>query len=80
MLTFHQIDIGQICPQEGWVEQDPIEILHSTVECINQTVENLKKLDINPHDIVATGITNQRETTVVWDPITGNPLYNAIGL
>lgn len=78
VLTFHQIDIEQKCPQEGWVEQDPLEILHSTIECINQTVENLRRLDINPNDIVATGITNQRETTVVWDPHTGHPLYNAI--
>ena len=78
-LTYHQIEISQICPREGWVEQDPVEILNKTKECINQTVENLKQMDINPSDIVATGITNQRETTIVWDKVTGEPLYNAIG-
>ncbi|KAK9510060.1 hypothetical protein O3M35_004927 [Rhynocoris fuscipes] len=77
-LTYHQKEIKQITPHEGWVEQDPIEIFESTIECINQTIENLKKLDIDPEDIVATGITNQRETTVVWDRITGLPLHNAI--
>uniref|UniRef100_A0A224XMQ6 Probable glycerol kinase n=1 Tax=Panstrongylus lignarius TaxID=156445 RepID=A0A224XMQ6_9HEMI len=78
VLTYHQKEINQITPHEGWVEQDPIEILESTKECINQTIENLKKLDIDPDDIVATGITNQRETTVVWNPETGLPLHNAI--
>lgn len=78
-MTYHQKEIKQITPREGWVEQDPIEILESTKECINQTIENLKQLDIDPEDIVATGITNQRETTVVWDAETGLPLHNAIG-
>uniref|UniRef100_A0A023F8S9 Probable glycerol kinase n=1 Tax=Triatoma infestans TaxID=30076 RepID=A0A023F8S9_TRIIF len=78
VLTYHQKEIKQITPHEGWVEQDPLEILESTKECINQTIENLKRLDIDPEDIVATGITNQRETTVVWNPETGLPLHNAI--
>jgi glycerol kinase len=79
VLTYHQIDVAQICPREGWVEQDPFEILNATRECIDQTVENLKQMDISPSDIVATGITNQRETTILWDKTTGKPLYNAIG-
>lgn len=54
-------------------------ILNSTIECINITIDNLRKLGIDPEDIVATGITNQRETTVVWNSETGKPLYNAIG-
>lgn len=78
VLTYHQIRIAQNCPREGWVEQDPLAILSAVKECINETVENLKKLDIDPADIVAVGITNQRETTIVWDPKTGKPLYNAI--
>lgn len=80
VLTYHQREISQITPHEGWVEQDPMEILEFTKECINQTCENLKKLEIDPADIVATGITNQRETTVVWSRSTGKPLYNAIGM
>lgn len=55
-------------------------ILRAVVETIKVTCDNLKKLDIDPEDIVATGITNQRETTVVWDSKTGKPLYNALGL
>jgi len=43
------------------------------------TVNNLRKLEIDPVDIVAIGITNQRETVIVWDKYTGQPLYNAIG-
>ena len=56
-----------------------MEILDAVYECLNQTVENLKQLTINPADIVAVGITNQRETSIVWDSQTGKPLYNAIG-
>lgn len=43
------------------------------------TVDNLRKLDINPEDVVGIGVTNQRETTIVWNSITGQPLYSAIG-
>ncbi|XP_043506028.1 glycerol kinase-like isoform X3 [Polistes fuscatus] len=78
VLTYHQISISQIYPKEGWVEQDPIEILNAVRECLRQTVFNLEQLTIDPTDIVAIGITNQRETTVVWDSVTGKPLYNAI--
>ncbi|XP_076391014.1 glycerol kinase 3 isoform X2 [Megachile rotundata] len=78
VLTYHQVPISHICPKEGWVEQDPMEILRAVRECLRQTVFNLKQLDIDPSDIVAIGIANQRETTVVWDSFTGEPLYNAI--
>lgn len=61
------------------MEQDPVEILRAVRECLNQTIHNLRQLTIDPSDIVAIGITNQRETTVVWDSVTGEPLYNAIG-
>lgn len=80
VLTYHQVEVRQICPKEGWVEQDPLEILSAVRECVDQTVDNLIKLEIDPGDVVATGITNQRETTIVWDSVTGKPLYNAIGM
>lgn len=79
VLTYHQVPLSQSCPQEGWVEQDPIEILNAVKECLEQTVFNLRQLTIDPSDIVAIGITNQRETTIVWDSVTGEPLFNAIG-
>lgn len=78
VLTYHQVDVPHIIPKEGWFEQDPLQILAAVVETIDVTCDNLKKLNINYEDIVATGITNQRETTVLWDPTTGKPLYNAL--
>ncbi|XP_014223181.1 glycerol kinase-like [Trichogramma pretiosum] len=78
VLTYHQKELKVFYPKEGWVEQDPMEILDAVHECLTQTVENLKQLTINPADIVAIGITNQRETTIAWDTQTGKPLHNAI--
>ena len=65
----------QIYPQEGWVEHDPMEIWSSQYGVM---MEVLAKSGINPKDISAIGITNQRETTIVWDKNTGKPVYNAI--
>ncbi|KAB0390719.1 hypothetical protein E2I00_004147, partial [Balaenoptera physalus] len=62
-----------------WVEQDPKEILHSVYECIEKTCEKLGQLNIDISNIKAIGVSNQRETTVVWDKLTGEPLYNAVG-
>ncbi|XP_035917256.1 glycerol kinase [Anopheles stephensi] len=79
VVCFHQKELRLICPQEGWVEQDPNEILSVVYECIERTLEKLIELGGNPqNDIVAIGVTNQRETTIVWDRATGEPLYNAI--
>ncbi|KAF4526215.1 hypothetical protein B566_EDAN001900 [Ephemera danica] len=78
LITYHQIPLRPLLPREGWVEQDPRELLSAVRECIERTVENLKQLDVDPADIVATGVANQRETTVVWDKNTGEPLYNTI--
>ncbi|XP_041774038.1 glycerol kinase [Anopheles merus] len=79
VVCFHQKELRLICPQEGWVEQDPHEILSVVYECIERTLEKLVELGGNPQtDIVAIGVTNQRETTIVWDRTTGEPLYNAI--
>ncbi|MEM4717674.1 MAG: glycerol kinase GlpK [Desulfurococcaceae archaeon] len=65
----------QIYPKPGWVEQDPIEIWENTKACMR---EALKKSGINPRRIVSIGVTNQRETVVIWDWRTGLPVYNAI--
>ncbi|XP_046400391.1 glycerol kinase-like [Ischnura elegans] len=78
VITFHQIQAAQKYPREGWVEMDPMELLSAVEECIKKACENMEHLSVNPSDIVAVGISNQRETTVAWDSITGKPLYNAI--
>lgn len=78
-MTYHQVDIPHITKKEGWFEQDPKVILNAVIETIEISCDNLTKLNINYEEIVTIGITNQRETTVLWDPLTGEPLYNAIG-
>ncbi|MEP6480406.1 MAG: glycerol kinase GlpK [Rhodoglobus sp.] len=70
-----QLEHKQIFPKAGWVEHDPTEIWANTREVIGQA---LSKASLTRHDIAAVGITNQRETTVVWDRATGKPVYNAI--
>jgi len=70
-----QREFEQIFPQPGWVEHDPEEIWASQ---ISVAVEALSRADVRPRDIQAIGITNQRETTIVWDRETGRPVYNAI--
>ncbi|KAG5335429.1 GLPK kinase, partial [Acromyrmex charruanus] len=78
VVALHQIEIKQKYPQEGWVEQDPKEILEAVIACIEETVRKMKNLGLSVSDIKAIGITNQRETTLVWDKETGEPLHNAI--
>lgn len=104
IVCYHQLELRQITPNEGWVEQDATEILRVVNECIEKTVEKLLALGGSPkvtanfklvyleakipfnlsfvktclQDIVAVGVTNQRETTIVWDRHTGKPLHNAI--
>lgn len=78
VVASHQIALKNQYPKEGWVEQDPKEILAAVIESIEKTAETLRLIDINPSEIAAVGITNQRETTIVWDSVTGEPLYNAI--
>ena len=78
MLTYHQVEMKSLEPKKGWIEQNPVEILSAVRKCIEVTLENLTHLDIDPSDIHAIGITNQRETVIVWDKYTGKPLYNAI--
>ena len=70
-----QKEFNQIYPDSGWVEHDPMEILYSQFNSITQL---FAQSDIEPSQIAAIGITNQRETTIVWDKNTGKPVYNAI--
>jgi len=74
-IASHQIEHKQIFPKAGWVEHDPIEIWENT-QCT--IIETLQKSGIDENEIAAVGITNQRETTVVWNKKTGKPYYNAI--
>lgn len=78
LLSHHQVEIKQSFPREGWVEEDPKEILQSVYECMDRTCEKLTQLNVDISNIKAIGVTNQRETTLVWDKETGEPLYNAI--
>lgn len=71
----YQLEHQQIYPQPGWVEHDPMEIWQRTQEVIQGA---LQKVGITYKNLKAIGVTNQRETTVVWDRRTGRPLYNAI--
>lgn len=77
-VVSHELDVVQKCPQEGWAEEDPQEILSAISQCIERVVELMSARHLHVSDIVAVGVTNQRETTVVWDKDTGEPLYNAI--
>ena len=70
-----QIEHTQIMPRPGWVEHDPVEIAARTNEAITGA---LRAANLDGRDLAAIGITNQRETTVVWNPKTGRPWYNAI--
>src|SRR5262245_50488675 len=70
-----QLEHEQILPHPGWVEHDPTEIAARVDEVI---VGALRTAGLTGRDLAAIGITNQRETTVVWDPRTGRPWYNAI--
>ena len=70
-----QMEHAQIFPKPGWVEHDPLEIWENTQRVIKGA---LGKVDVSGNDLAAIGITNQRETTVVWDKMTGKPYYNAI--
>src|ERR1700760_3985340 len=70
-----QKEFTQIFPSAGWVEHDPGEIWASQ---IGVAVEALGRAEVRPKELAAIGITNQRETTIVWDRETGEPVYNAI--
>lgn len=75
LIASAAIALTQFFPHEGWVEQDPNEMVMNTIACCREVI---KKARMSPLDIAAVGITNQRETTIVWDKKTGQPIYHAI--
>jgi len=75
ILSIAQQEFRQIFPQPGWVEHDPKEILSTQMGVLQKVMADK---NIKASEIVAIGITNQRETTVIWDKKTGEPVYNAI--
>ncbi|KAA6410969.1 MAG: glycerol kinase [Lasallia pustulata] len=77
-VASHQIEFTQKYPQSGWHEQDPNELISSVEECVEKATKAFVEDGHSKSDIKTIGITNQRETTVVWDSETGEPLYNAI--
>ena len=70
-----QQEFTQIFPQPGWVEHDAVEIWQTQLAMFKQV---MSQLQLKPSDIAGIGITNQRETTVIWERSTGKPIYNAI--
>ena len=75
IVAVAQHEFEQFYPQAGWVEHDPTEILTSQMAC---AVEALGKAGVRPRDVAAIGITNQRETVIVWERETGKPIHPAI--
>ena len=75
IISMVQREFRQIFPKPGWVEHDPMEIWSTQM---GVTMEAMQKVDARIEEIAAIGITNQRETTVIWDAATGRPVYNAI--
>ena len=75
VIGMAQKEYTQLYPQPGWVEHDPMEIYSSQYGVL---METLAQTGITPEEIAAVGITNQRETTILWDKATGRPVYNAI--
>ncbi|KFY41374.1 hypothetical protein V495_04954 [Pseudogymnoascus sp. VKM F-4514 (FW-929)] len=77
-VASHQIEFENKYPRSGWQEHDPLELVSSVHDCIEEATEDFIDLGYKSKQIRAIGITNQRETTVCWDKNTGEPLYNAI--
>jgi len=75
IVSIAQKEFKQYYPHAGWVEHDPMEIWSSQATVLTEVII---KAGLKPSDISAIGITNQRETTIVWDKSTGQPVYNAI--
>ncbi|KAG0170428.1 Glycerol kinase [Apophysomyces sp. BC1034] len=78
LITFHQEELPQEYPRPGWVEHDPYAILGTVTTCIDKAFKRFELMGYDVKDIKAIGITNQRETTLMWNKKTGKPLHNAI--
>ena len=74
-VGFAQLEFPQIFPQPGWVEHDPQGIWTTAVATARAAMASA---DVSANDVAAIGITNQRETTIIWDRRTGKPIHNAI--
>ena len=74
IIAVQQREFEQIYPQQGWVEHNPMEIWSTQYGVMNEVVA---QSGVDVHDIAAIGITNQRETTILWEKATGRPIYNA---
>src|SRR5579871_1135279 len=74
-VSQHEIPLKQYFPNDGWVEQDPIEMFNNSVICCREAIA---KAHLSAKSIAAIGISNQRETTIIWDKTSGNPIYPAI--
>lgn len=59
LVTYQDLPVSTVSPESSWAETDPIELLSTSIQCINLTIDNLKQLDIDPEDIVTIGVTNQ---------------------
>jgi len=75
IIAIEQQEFEQLFPKSGWVEHDPLELLESQLSTLKKVI---KKANISVSEIAGIGITNQRETTVVWNKHSGKPIYNAI--
>ena len=75
IVAISQMEIEQICPNDGWVEHNPSEIWIKTYQTIKNVIKQAK---VSAKEIAGIAITNQRETTILWDKDTGNPIYNAV--
>lgn len=71
VATYHQVEVKRHYPREGWVEQDPNELFESVLETSQVVWQKLSQLNIDPNQLKCIGLTNQRESTIVWDKVTG---------
>lgn len=71
LVTYHQIEVNKIYPNEGWVEQSPTEMYDTLTECIQNVSTKLEIMGQSVSNIACVGLTNQRESTILWNKQTG---------